>query len=207
MPELSASGALSIWTEQTVRDPTNAGRSAVRWYELTPQLSDTDTTTSVAEHQSGTITVRGQYTFNGAISPAMNPPAPTPQAGTHAMINFSVSGAKLAPQIRARVHNDSTAPGQMTGERTLARSTAPDVSVSCYPEKITQKKTKKKTKKEPCRWGDYAGASPDPIQPNEVWGSNQAQGRVSSRRCRATGFPGSHPCPSWFTNNFALVIP
>jgi len=59
--------------------------------------------TTVAVHQFGTITVRGQYTFNGAISPAVTPPAPTPQTSTYAMIDLSVSGAKLAPQIRARV--------------------------------------------------------------------------------------------------------
>jgi len=88
----------------------------------------------------------------------------------------------------------------LTGERTLARSTAPDVSVSCYAKK-------NKKKKQPCRWGDYAGASPDPIQSNKVWGSNQAQGRVSSKPCTVPGIGGSHPCPSWFTNNFALVIP
>ena len=208
MPELSASGALGIWTEQTVADPTNANRSAVRWYELTPQVTMTKTgsMTTVAEHQFGTITVRGQYTFNGAISPAANPPAPTPpaptpQTSTHAMIDFSVSGAKLAPQIRARVRDQSTAaakmPGEVTlgGEVTLARSAAPDADVSCY------------VPGQPCRWGDYAGASPDPVHPDEVWGSNQAQGRVSSRLCPEKGVRGKHPCPSWFTHNFALAIP
>ncbi len=173
-----------------------------------PRLAMTKdkTLTTVAEHQFGTITVRGQYTFNGAISPAVNPPAPTPpaptsQTSTYAMIDFSVSGAKLAPQIRARVRNQSTAaaqmPGEVTlgGEVTLARSAAPDASLSCYAPG------------RPCRWGDYAGASPDPAHPDEVWGSNQAQGRVSSRPCTANGIRGKHPCPSWFTNNFALAIP
>ena len=88
-------------------------------------------------------------------------------------------------------------PGEVTlgGEVTLARSAAPDASLSCYAPG------------QPCRWGDYAGASPDPLHPDEVWGSNQAQGRVSSRPCTATGIRGSHPCPSWFTHNFALAIP
>jgi hypothetical protein len=49
---------------------------------------------------------------------------------------------------------------------------------------------------DPCRWGDYAGATPDPVNPGVVWGSSQITG----------------PCyilcgffAQWQTQNFAVV--
>jgi hypothetical protein len=44
-----------------------------------------------------------------------------------------------------------------------------------------------------CRWGDYAGASVDPTNPNLVWGSNQVTGPASAGRAQ------------WATQNFALT--
>ena len=44
----------------------------------------------------------------------------------------------------------------------------------------------------PCRWGDYAGASPDPQDDDVVWGSNQLNGNPNGDD------------PRWITRNFAL---
>jgi hypothetical protein len=44
-----------------------------------------------------------------------------------------------------------------------------------------------------CRWGDYAGASPDPTTTDVVWGTNQLNGTSQGA--------GD---PSWTTRNFAL---
>jgi hypothetical protein len=46
-----------------------------------------------------------------------------------------------------------------------------------------------------CRWGDYAGASVDPINGNLVWGSSQFNGAT----------PTGHRA-QWATQNFALTI-
>jgi hypothetical protein len=44
----------------------------------------------------------------------------------------------------------------------------------------------------PCRWGDYAGATPDPLNDQAVWGSNQLNGPQTTD-------------PAWLTRNFALA--
>ena len=44
----------------------------------------------------------------------------------------------------------------------------------------------------PCRWGDYAGASPDPVNDQAIWGSNQLNGPHTSD-------------PAWLTRNFQLT--
>ena len=49
---------------------------------------------------------------------------------------------------------------------------------------------------DPCRWGDYAGATPDPSNPGIVWGSSQITGPCSV----LCGF-----FAQWQTQNFAVV--
>src|SRR3989442_14652461 len=44
----------------------------------------------------------------------------------------------------------------------------------------------------PCRWGDYSGATPDPSAAGVVWGSNQLIG------------PGFFGFAQWTTQNFAV---
>jgi hypothetical protein len=48
----------------------------------------------------------------------------------------------------------------------------------------------------PCRWGDYSGATPDPVNPGVVWGSNQLIGPV---------FPLGLGFAQWTTQNFAVI--
>ena len=49
----------------------------------------------------------------------------------------------------------------------------------------------------PCRWGDYAGASPDPIAPSVVWGANQTLALHDS---------ANPSFPVWVTRIFAMVV-
>jgi hypothetical protein len=123
---------------------------------------------SVVAH--GSVRKRGRWVFNAAISPSTR--------GDVAIINYNVGASKLLPQLRARVA------GRPNSEIILARSAAPNDVCDPPPEDPY------------CRWGDYAGASPDPTEPDVVWGSNQ----VSGPPAESDRF-GIH----WRTRNFALT--
>jgi PKD repeat protein len=72
----------------------------------------------------------------------------------------------------------------MTGEVSLATSSAADQDFTC-PSRPKGGLS--------CRWGDYAGATPDQCNPQLVWGTNQLSGSASGTS------------PRWTTQNFALV--
>jgi hypothetical protein len=72
------------------------------------------------------------------------------------------------------------AAGATEGDLLIGSSVAAAQDFSCNPG--------------PCRWGDYAGATPDPTRNDTVWGSNQLLGSPS----------GSNP--RWTTRNFAIQV-
>ena len=155
-------GAEAVWTQHTVAGA--GGRSVVRWYELLPA--------SHVVRQQGTISSASQFVFNGAISPAIN--------GTTAAINYNTGSSGQLVDIRAQSRLGSTALGQMSGEIVLGTSSATDEDFSCGGAAT------------PCRWGDYAGASPDPNNEQAIWGSNQLNGPLTTD-------------PAWRTRNFELT--
>jgi hypothetical protein len=158
-----AGGAEAVWTQHTVDGP--GGRSVVRWYELLPA--------SLAVRQQGTIQNGSLFVFNGAISPAFD--------GTTGAINYNTGSSSQLADIRAQSRAGGTALNQMTGEVVLGTSNAIDQDFSCTAPNGP-----------PCRWGDYAGASPDPVEIQSVWGSNQLNGPTTTN-------------PAWITRNFQLV--
>jgi hypothetical protein len=173
-PNAGGSGTMAIWTQHTIKD-TVSGNSAVRWHELLPAALDAPG--MAGRRQGGTIRRMGAYAFNGAISPGMN--------GTAVVIHYNVSGKSTYAQIRARSRKGGTALGEMGPEITLANSNPyVDQDLTCGTA----------DNRPGCRWGDYAGASPDPdpANPSVVWGSNQLNG------------PPNGTQPSWATRNFAL---
>ena len=159
----AAGGAQAVWTQHTVNGP--GGRSVVRWYELLPA--------SLTVRQQGTIQDASLFAFNGAISPASN--------GTSAAIDYNTGSAGELVKIKAQSRLDTTALGQMAGQIVLGTSSATDQDFSCTSPNGP-----------PCRWGDYAGASPDPVDVQTVWGSNQLNGPLTTD-------------PAWVTRNFALT--
>ena len=168
-------GAEAVWTQHTVAGPGgSAGRTEVRWYELLPA--------SRSARQQGVIRDPSHYVFNAAISPARN--------GTDATISYNVGSGSLLPEIRARSRRRPDTPlGDMGPEITLGTSAAAAQDRSCRAPDPTHAPI--------CRWGDYAGASPDPQNATVVWGSNQALGPPR----------GSAPAmdlPAWTTRNFAI---
>jgi PKD repeat protein len=131
----------------------------VRWYELVPSQL------SAAQH--GNIDEGPDFAFNAAISPTID--------GSSAVINYNVSGNGSLPRIAARSRRPEAPGGQMSAPVTITSSGAPLADGSCSPA--------------PCRWGDYAGATPDPLNSSVVWGTNE--------------YSASGP---WTSRNFALDV-
>ena len=164
-----AAGALGIWTQHTVAGP--GGRSVVRWYELIPGSAPT-------LRQHGEVSSSTDFIFNAAISPAMD--------GVSAAIFYNRAGSAQLPVIGALSRGPSTPLGMLEGsELLLGSSSTVDQDSSC-------------SSSTPCRWGDYAGASPDPINANVVWGSSQVTGNC---------FVLCGWFSQWQTRNFAILTP
>jgi hypothetical protein len=157
--------ASGIWTQHTVLGGAGA---MVTWYQLTA------VGTSLTLAQSGNLSSVSDSIFNAAISPSYS--------ARGAVIEYSRSSATIDPVIAAQVRVKATPPGQMApGEIVLASSSAADAeTVSCNVPAAA-----------PCRWGDYSAATPDPVQPDVVWGTNEFN-------------TSSGAMPSWSDENFAI---
>jgi len=165
-----AGGAKGIWTQHTVAGP--GGRSIVRWYEI---LGGTPATL----RQQGDVGSPTDFVWNGAISPSIG--------GDSAAVFYNRGGGSTLPVIAAQTRGASTPLGSLdAGELVIAQSSATDLDFTCAYSRPS----------DPCRWGDYAGATPDPVNAGVVWGSSQITG----------------PCfilcgffAQWQTQNFAVV--
>jgi hypothetical protein len=137
----------------------------VRWYEIVPG--------NHAVRQHGTIVDPASFVFNAAVSPAAD--------GQSAAIVFNASGPGQRPAIRAAVRRGAAPLGTVGFPLAIASSASSFKDFSCAPP----------TPRDPpiCRWGDYGGASPDPMRSNVVWGSEPYSG-------------GGR----WLTRNFAIQI-
>ena len=161
-------GAEAVWTQHTV-GVAGSVRSVVRWYEFLPA--------TLAIRQQGELANGTDFFWNAAISPS--------SAGSDAAIFYNRGSSTLLPVIGAQTRVSSTPLGQMdAGEVLLGSSTDADQEIgfsgNCAPN--------------PCRWGDYSGATPDPVNAGVVWGSNQLTGPV---------FPFFN-LAQWTTQNFAI---
>jgi hypothetical protein len=160
-----------IYTQHTVNGTGN--RSKVTWYEIqvpstVPKLT-----------QQGDIASATDFLFNGSISPRID--------GQGAAIFYNRSSFTTDPVMGAQIRMTSTPSGQMqAGELVLATSAAGDNDFSCNYGGTGS----------PCRWGDYSGASADPVNGNAVWGSNQALAAPS----------GPAGTPNWITQNYAILV-
>jgi len=166
----AAGGAKGIWTQHTVAGP--GGRSVVRWYEILGGAPPT-------LRQQADVGSATDFVFNGAVSPSIG--------GDSAAVFYDRGGASTLPVIGAQTRSASTPLGSLdAGELLIGQSSAADMDFTCGYSKPT----------DPCRWGDYAGASPDPLNAGVIWGSSQVTG----------------PCyifcglfAQWQTQNFAVV--
>ena len=164
----------ALWTQHTVFGGAGA---QVRWYEINPAIH------SVI--QKGTITSSSLFTFNGAISPDRRINGTSKMFGGDMVISVNQSSASALAAVRVASKIATSAISALT---LVATSTAADTGGDCM------------TTSHPnlCRWGDYAGASPDPAAPTtgttgQVWGSSMLS---------APG--GSSSSSGWTTRNFAV---
>ena len=155
-----------IYTQHTVAGP--GGRSRVDWYEFV--LSGT----TVVLAQQGSISDSTDWVFNAAISPRLD--------GRGAAVVYNRSSATTLPFIAARLRHVATPPGAMAaGELVIMSSAAADTDFSCTAPKGP-----------PCRWGDYAGLTPDPVQTNLLWGTSEFNTAMGS-------------APAWADENFVIA--
>ena len=161
----NAGGAEAVWTQHTINGP--GGRSVVRWYELLPATH--------AVLQQGQVAHSTDFVFNGAISPSIS--------GNDAVVVYDRAGTAESPVVAGQGRSATAALGTLdSGETIVTTSTDIDTDLSCTAPYGP-----------PCRWGDYAGASPDPLNPGVVWATEEWSGSSYF------GFPG------WGTQNFALA--
>jgi hypothetical protein len=139
-------GKFAIWTQHTVRGGAGA---QVRWYEINP-----------ATHtlfQSGRATSSALYEFNGAISPNRQVMGATKSGGNAMVMNFNTSSATTFPSIKMV---SKIGAGAQSGQVAVFNGTKPLGGFDCFAAN-------------PCRWGDYAAATPDPSTANRIWQVSQ----------------------------------
>jgi hypothetical protein len=161
-----AGGAEAVWTQHTL---AGGAGSVLRWYELVPS--------TLTVRQSGTISDSSRFIFNGAV-------APTLSGG--AVATYDTGSSSELVQIMAQSRTGAEALGTMSSPVMLGSSAAIDSDFSCPSVEPFE---------ESCRWGDYAGASVDPVDGNLVWGSNQDNGPT-----------GTSHAAQWATRNFAIAV-
>lgn len=167
-PDLA--GAKGVWTQHTVDGPGTP--SIARWYQLVPGRCAGGACPAATVEQAGTISDPAHFVFNAAVSPTWT--------GNDAVVQYNRGSSSLAAEIRTRWHSADLAPGVTAGDLLIGSSATAAQDFSCRPG--------------PCRWGDYAGASPDPVATDMVWASNQLNG------------PASGTNPHWTTRNFAIRV-
>ena len=160
-----AAGAEAIWTQHSINGP--GGRSIARWYELLPA--------TLTVRQQGAVQSATDFIWNASISPSI--------AGNDAAIFYNRGSAANLVVAAAQSRTSATPLSALNaGELVLATSTDVDVDFSCTSPYGP-----------PCRWGDYSGASPDPVNSGVVWGTNQVNGS------------SVFSFPQWVTQNYAVT--
>lgn len=158
--------AQAVWAQHAVAGP--GGRAVVRWYEFLPGR--------LTVRQEGEIQDATHFVFNGAISPT--------SAGNAAAIFYNRSSSSTLPLIGAQSRTSATPVGTMDpGELVLGNSVDPLQETAFANNCIVNS----------CRWGDYAGATPDPVNPGVVWGTGELSG----------AFNGG--LGQWLTRNYSVT--
>ena len=146
-------GQMAVWTQHTV---VGGAGAQVRWYEIAASTG--------AVMQTGTVSNGSLYAFNAAISPDRSVTPTSHRFGGSMALTFNTSGGGRGnfPAIRYVTKPAGGAQTAWPGV-LVVQSPGRNVDFSCASA--------------PCRWGDYAGASPDPTPAGgtggTVWLANQ----------------------------------
>ncbi len=143
-------GGTAIWTAHAV---FGGAGSENRWYEIstagTPALS-----------QTGKVSDAALYVFNGAISPdraADDSTDASALTGRNMVMGFNTSSNTTYAAIRMVSQRGASA---QSASVLVKQSVGPNVDFSCGSSVPNV-----------CRWGDYGGATPDPLKSagGQVW--------------------------------------
>ena len=168
------SDQVGLWAQHTI---AGGGGSQVRWYEINP------TPATPVPFQSGNQSNASFFYYNGAISPDRRRNGASGTFGNGMSLNYSSSStsAKIAVEAVSKVNN-----GAVSSKIVLKTSPGVIDDFACDGARV-------------CRWGDYAGATPDPASD-----TGQDHGVVWGTNGWAEDSPGSNP--DWRTQNFALQV-
>jgi len=147
-------GSTAVWTAHTVFGGAGAED---RWYEINtggaPQLS-----------QSGRVSDLALYIWNGAISPdraSDDATDATATTGRNMVMGFNTSSPNTFAALQMVSQHGTAA---QSGFVLVKQSVGPYVDFSCGS-----------SVPDVCRWGDYGGATPDPLKAmgGQVWLSGE----------------------------------
>jgi hypothetical protein len=170
------SGCEAVWVEHAVDGP--GGRSQIQWDEVNPAVcTGAALCGSGALLQDGLLSSPSLFYWNPRISPD--------GFGNEAVMNFDAGSTTVLPRIMAVSNTPADAAGTTRDPVVIQSSSAPDDDFSC--PSVTGLGG-------PCRWGDYAGAEADPLNPGVVWNNSMYT---------ASAVDASHD-PQWGTQNFAI---
>jgi hypothetical protein len=144
-------GRVGFWTQHTVAGGAGA---EVRWYEIDAE--------NATLFQSGTVTNSKQYVFNGAISPDRVRRKKIEAFGSNMVLHFNASSEDqyVGLYVTSKIGSQP-----VSGVVQAGSSLGPERTFDCQQSFFV------------CRWGDYAGASPDPKAAidgasGRVWGTS-----------------------------------
>jgi hypothetical protein len=139
------SNKFALWTQHTVKGGAGA---EVRWYEINPGAHSL--------LQQGKATSPSLYEFNGAIAPNRLVQGNTQSGGRAMVMNFNTSSSATFPSIKMVSKVGSAS---QSGQVSVFNGTKPLGGFDCSVD--------------PCRWGDYAAATPDPSTQGRIWNVSQ----------------------------------
>jgi len=144
--------ATALWTQHTV---FGGGGAEVRWYEID--------VAHATPFQSGVVTDPNLFTFNGGASPdRVWRSANKKGFGSDVVVGFTTSSSSAYPAIQMV---SKIGAGAQSAYVLVKQSPGPDDGFDCF-------------ELGKCRWGDYAGAAPDPAaslsgSTGKVWLTNE----------------------------------
>jgi hypothetical protein len=169
------SNAVGVWAQHTI---AGGGGSQVRWYEINPVPA------TPVPFQSGDQGNASFFYYNAAISPDRRRNGAAGQFGNGMLLHYnrSSSASRISIVAVSKVNNGAVTPELVV----LGPSPAVVDDFACNASNV-------------CRWGDYAGASPDPLS-----ATDQANGVVWGTNGWAEASAGVNP--DWRTQNFAFKV-
>jgi hypothetical protein len=166
-----------IWTQHTV---DGGAGSKVRWYEIYP--SDPKLI------QNGSASSSSRYDFDGAISPNRAVKGSDKSGGKNMVMNFVASSSSSFPAIKMV----SKKGGNKQSDQVLVKqSPGPIAGFDCSDS----------DQGDPCRWGDYAAATPDPSNSSRIW--NVSQWASGNKPACTTSFD----CPATWRTQIFIASP